>query len=222
MSATKAATLQKLPARMTLAVISPKKRSTRLSQEEEGNEVDVKTGVMFEPGFHLGVLVGGIVIANDVKLEFGSRLPIDLAQEGQPLLMTMARGGMSEYLAGQIVQGSKEGYRSMAIVVVGLGANVSLAQRQARLGAFESLTLALFITAEHQGPIGRIEIEAHHVPEHRWAARPRVTLVPRRSPAASTPPPNRRAKLARDQVHHGRTRAPHQGLQPGCYGNPLF
>ena len=32
---TKAPTLRKLPARMTLAVISPKKRSTRLSQEEE-------------------------------------------------------------------------------------------------------------------------------------------------------------------------------------------
>ena len=35
MSATKAPTLRKLPKRITLAVISPKKRSTRLSQEEE-------------------------------------------------------------------------------------------------------------------------------------------------------------------------------------------
>jgi hypothetical protein len=41
---------------------------------------------------------------------------------------------------------------------MGVGVNVSLAQRQARLGAFEGLTLALFITAEHQGPNGRIEI----------------------------------------------------------------
>ena len=53
----------------------------------------------------------------------------------------------------------------MAIGVMGLGAKVSLAQRQAGLGAFEGLTLAFFITAEHQGPIGRIELEAHHVPE---------------------------------------------------------
>ena len=35
MSATKAPTLRKLLGRMTLAVISPKKRCTRLSQEEE-------------------------------------------------------------------------------------------------------------------------------------------------------------------------------------------
>ncbi len=88
------------------------------------------------------MLVGGIVVANDVKLELGSDLLIDLAQEGQPLLMAMARGGVGKHLAGKIVQGGKEGHRSMSVVVVGLGANVSLAQRQAGLGAFEGLTLA--------------------------------------------------------------------------------
>ena len=35
MSATKAPTLRKLPERITLRVISPKKRSTKLSQDEE-------------------------------------------------------------------------------------------------------------------------------------------------------------------------------------------
>src|SRR4029077_19850099 len=100
-----------------------------------------------------------------VKLELGSDLLIDLAQEGQPLLMAMARSGVGKYLAGKVVQGGKEGHRSMAIVVVGQGANVSLAQRQARLGAFEGLALALFITAEHQGPIRRIEVKAHHIPK---------------------------------------------------------
>jgi hypothetical protein len=36
------------------------------------NEMDVKTGMALEPGSDLGVLVGGIVVANDVKLELGS------------------------------------------------------------------------------------------------------------------------------------------------------
>ena len=48
---------------------------------------------------------------------------------------------------------------------MGPGANVSLAQRQSGLGAFESLSLALFIAAEHQGLLGRVEIEAQDVPE---------------------------------------------------------
>ena len=73
--------------------------------------------------------------------------------------MAMARGGVGKHLAGKVVQGGKEGHRSVPIVVVGLGANVSLAQGQAGLGALEGLTLALFITAEHQGPIRRIEVE---------------------------------------------------------------
>ena len=59
--------------------------------------------------------------------------------------MAMARGGVGEHLAGKVVQGGKEGHRSMPVGVVGLGTNVSLAQRQSGLGAFESLTLALFI-----------------------------------------------------------------------------
>jgi hypothetical protein len=65
-----------------------------------GNEMDVKTGVTLEPGGHLGVLVGGIIVANDVKVELGSHLLIDLAQEGQPLLMAMARGVWANTLPG--------------------------------------------------------------------------------------------------------------------------
>ena len=104
--------------------------------------MEVKTGMTLEPGGDFGVLVGRVVVANDVKLELGSDLLIDLTQEGQPLLMAMAWGGMSKHLAGKVVQGGKEGHRPMPIVVVGLGANVSLAQRQSGLGAFEGLTLA--------------------------------------------------------------------------------
>ena len=118
-----------------------------------------------KPGGDFGVLVGRIVVANDVKLQLGGDFLVDLAQEGEPLLVAMARGGVGEHLAGKVVQGGKEGHRSVPVVVMGPGANVSLAQRQSGLGAFESLTLALFIAAEHHGLLGRIEVEAHHVPK---------------------------------------------------------
>ena len=95
--------------------------------------MDVKTGIALKPGGDFGVLMSGIVVADDVKLEFGSDLLVDSEQEGEPLLMAMARGGVSKYLAGKVVQSGKESHRSMPVVVVGLGANVSLAQRQAGL-----------------------------------------------------------------------------------------
>ena len=51
-----------------------------------GNEMDVKTGMTLEPGGDFGVLVGRIVVANDVKLQLRGDLLIDLAQEAQPLM----------------------------------------------------------------------------------------------------------------------------------------
>ena len=79
--------------------------------------------------------------------------------------MAMAPGGVSKHFAGEIVEGGKESDGSVAVVIVSLGANMPLAQRQAGLTALEGLALALFIAAEHGGPIRRIEIQAHHVPE---------------------------------------------------------
>ena len=46
---TKAPTLRKLPERITLRVICPKKRSTRLSQDEEVSEVQMKAGMTLKP-----------------------------------------------------------------------------------------------------------------------------------------------------------------------------
>ena len=106
--------------------------------------MEVKTGMTLKPGGDFGVLVGRIVVANNVKPQLGGDFLVDLAQEGEPLLMAMARGGVGKHLAGKVVQGGKEGHRSVPVVVMGPGANVSLAQRQSGLGAFESLTLALF------------------------------------------------------------------------------
>ena len=53
----------------------------------------------------------------------------------------------------------------MTVVIVSLGADMTLTQRQTGLTALEGLTLALLIATEQQGTIGRIEIEADNVPE---------------------------------------------------------
>ena len=163
MSATNAPTLRKLPERMTLRVISPKKRSTRLS----GGwcQVQMKAGMTLEPGDDLGMFVGGVVVADDVNIKLGGHLSVDLAQEGQPLLMAMTRGGMSEDLARKIVEGGKQRDRSVTVVIVGLGADMTFTQGQTGLTALEGLTLTLLIATEQEGTIRRVEIEANHIPE---------------------------------------------------------
>ena len=65
-----------------------------------------------KPGGDFGVLVGRIVVANNVKLQLGGDFLVDLAQEGEPLLMAMARGGVGKHLAGKVVQGAKSDHDS--------------------------------------------------------------------------------------------------------------
>ena len=125
----------------------------------------MKAGMTLKPGDDLGMFVSGVVVADDVNIKLGRDLALDLAQEGQPLLMAVTRGGMSKNLAREIVEGGKQGDRSVTVVIVSLGADMTLTQRQTGLTALEGLTLALLIATEQQGTIGRIEIEADNVPE---------------------------------------------------------
>ena len=53
----------------------------------------------------------------------------------------------------------------MTTVVVGFGGNVSDTKRETRLQPLQRLALALFVTAEYQGALGRIEIQSDDIPE---------------------------------------------------------
>ena len=128
-------------------------------------KMQMKAPMTFKPGDDLGMFVSSVVGADDVNIKFSGDLSVDLAQEGQPLLMPMTRGGMSKDFAREIVEGGKQSDRSVTVVIVSLGANMTLTQGQTGLTALKSLTVALLIATEHQGTIGRIEIEANHIPE---------------------------------------------------------
>jgi hypothetical protein len=140
-----------------------------LDQVEPGRggwgNVQMEGGMTLEPGDDLGMFVSGVVVADDMNIQLGGDLALDLTQEGQPLLMAMTPGGMSKDLAREIVEGGKQGDRSVTIVIVGLGADVTFTQGQTGLTALEGLTLTLLIATEKQSAIRRIEIEANHIPE---------------------------------------------------------
>jgi hypothetical protein len=121
-------------------------------------KMQMKAGMALKPGNDLGMFVSGVVVADDVNIELGGNLGLDLAQEGQPLLMAMTRGGMSKDLAREIVQGGKQSDRSMTVVIVGLCADMTLAQGQTGLTALEGLTLALLIATEQEATIRRVDI----------------------------------------------------------------
>src|SRR6266850_357426 len=55
-----------------------------------GREVNVPTRTACKPSSDLGMLVGGVVVDNEMDVELGRHIGLDVAQEGEELLMTVA------------------------------------------------------------------------------------------------------------------------------------
>ena len=132
--------LAKLPARMQSTVRSRKKHSTRLSHEDE---VGVKCVTMRSTR----MLVGGVVVDDEMQGEARGRLLFQMFDELQPFLVGVALGGLTENLAVQITEGGEQGDGAVADVVVSAGPHAVRPERQRRLGPFQRLTLAFFVTA---------------------------------------------------------------------------
>jgi hypothetical protein len=125
-----------------------------------GGEVQLEPGVLFQPSLHLGRLVGGVVIENQVDAARFLHGSVDAAQEAKELPGTVAWHALPDDQARFDVQRSKERGRAMALVVVGHRGGAPLLQRQSRLRPIKRLDLGLFIDAEHDCTVRWIEIEA--------------------------------------------------------------
>ena len=61
----------------------------------------VKPGVPLQPSPDLWVLMGGVIVGDDVDVEVGWGFPIDGFEEGEPLLMAMTRRQPRNQLASR-------------------------------------------------------------------------------------------------------------------------
>ena len=55
------------------------------------DDVEMEPGVPFEPGQHLGMLVRGVVVDDQVELSHGRGLAVNLVEEADEFLMPVAR-----------------------------------------------------------------------------------------------------------------------------------
>ena len=116
-----------------------------------------------EPPAHFRVLVGGVVVEDDVDELASWHLSLDGIEEADELLMPVTLHVAGDNRAVEHVEGSEEGRRAMPFVVVGYGAGAALLHGQAGLGAVERLDLALLVNRQHDGMGGRIDIEPDDV-----------------------------------------------------------
>ena len=141
-----------------------KKRSTMVEPGGiGGREVNVPARTACQPSSDLGMLVGGVVVDDEMDVELGWHVGLDVTQEGEELLMAMAGFALGDDRTVKHVESGEQRGCAVALVVVGDAFDVAEPHGKHGLGAFEGLDLALLIDAKHHCLVGRIEINPDHV-----------------------------------------------------------
>ena len=83
------------------------------------DEVHVKATMPLEPRLDLRVLVGRVVVNDEVKVKTLRCLPINLSQKFDPFLMTMTRHAAGDHAPFGHLDGREQCRRPIALVVVG-------------------------------------------------------------------------------------------------------
>ena len=116
-----------------------------------------------EPAFDLGMLVGAVVVDDEVDIEAGGHAGVNVLEEAQKLLVAMPRLALGDDLAGGHVQGGKEVGGTVTDVAMRDAFDVSEPEGQERLGSLQRLGLALLVNAEHHRVVGRVEVESDDI-----------------------------------------------------------
>jgi len=128
-----------------------------------GSVVDLEAGPLRQPESYLGMLVGGVVVDDQMNSKTFWHGLIDALEELKKLLMTMTCLALGQDSAGGDIEGGKQGGGAVANVVVGYTFHVSKSHGEHRLGPVEGLNLGLLIDGEHDRMVRRVQIETYHI-----------------------------------------------------------
>src|SRR5579859_7609543 len=119
----------------------------------------MKATMLVQPVDDLGVLVGPVVVEDEMEL--GLRISLgEQLEEVQELLMSVLPVAIPGDFAARDIQGSEEGGGAMPLVVVSPAFGLARPHRQQGLGAVEGLDLALLVDREHDRLLRRERVGA--------------------------------------------------------------
>ena len=128
-----------------------------------GREVEGEAAMTIKPGPNLGVLMGSVVIEDDMDRLVCRNLGINNVQKADELLMPVALHVASDDCPIENIQGGEQGGGSVSLIVVRHGAETPLFHGQARLGTVEGLNLAFLVDGQDDGVGGWIDVEANNI-----------------------------------------------------------
>lgn len=127
------------------------------------DEMEMEAQMPPEPGFHPGVLVGSIIVDDQMQVHLRRRLAVDLFEEPDEFLVAVSRHTVPDDFPIEHTQGGEQRGRAMAFVVVGHRPATAFLHGETGLSPIEGLDLAFLVDAQDQGFVRRIEIQAHDI-----------------------------------------------------------
>ncbi len=127
------------------------------------DEMQMKSWMASDPGFDARVLVGSVVIHDQVQVQPRGCFAVDLFEEANELLMPVTWHAVADNLPIEHAQSGKQGSRAVALVVVRHGPAAPLLDRQSRLRPIEGLDLAFLVDAQDESSVRGIQIEANDI-----------------------------------------------------------
>ena len=127
------------------------------------SEVHVISWSRSKPAFYFRMLVGAVVVNDQMDVQVGRSIRINVSKELEKLLMAMSCFVLSEDLAGGDIKSGEESGCAMTDVIMTDAFNVSQPHGKHWLGSFKCLNLTFLIDAKHHGFIRRIKVEARDI-----------------------------------------------------------
>src|ERR1700730_5795777 len=128
-----------------------------------GREVQMDVGVNRQEVLDPLGLMGGEVVQDDVDRLAGRLRGDHGAQEGNELRTGVTGGGLAQHLSGPGVERRVEGEGALADVLEAMAFGAAGRQRQDGVASIEGLDGGLFVEAEYDRVLGRVQVEGDHV-----------------------------------------------------------
>ena len=107
--------------------------------------MQMKPGPLRQSLLHLAGFMGAIVINDQMGIQVVRHSPVNLLEEGEKLLVTVATLALGQHFARGYIQGSKQRCGAVMNVVRGHTFHTAQLQRQRWLGFLQSLDLHLLV-----------------------------------------------------------------------------
>lgn len=126
-------------------------------------EMDMESRIPLEPSFDLFVLMGGIVVANDMDVLFLGNIAADQVEEANPFLVAVLfHTGADDLATERIHRGEQRGC-SIAFVVVGHCLAAASLEWEPWLSSIQGLDLTFLIAGKNQRMFWWVEIKPDDV-----------------------------------------------------------